>query len=123
MLSKYHVKSVNCEHVEDDEPVLEGNISVPGTAGEPNGAGLFKGSRSRDGVPGAWGSGRSWSMGLCPRGMGSSVGGPGRSWSMGLCPRGLGEGFLRVARVQGGCARRQGSRGPTAVKDKYYLLN
>ena len=103
MLLKYHVKSVNCEHVEDDEPVLEGNISVPGTAGEPNGAGLFKGSRSRDGVPGAWGS--------------------GRSWSMGLCPRGLGEGFLRVARVQGGCPRRQGSRGPTAVKDKYYLLN
>ena len=48
-------------YVEDDEPVLEGNISVPGTAGEPNGAGLFKGSRSRECVPG---------------GMGSSVGGP-----------------------------------------------
>ena len=24
----------------DDEPVLEGNISVPGTAGQPNGMGM-----------------------------------------------------------------------------------
>ena len=30
---------VNALDAEDEEPVLEGNISVPGTAGEPNGTG------------------------------------------------------------------------------------
>ena len=88
-------------YVEDDEPVLEGNISVPGTAGEPNGAGLFKGSQSREGVPG---------------GMGSSVGGPREEWVHGRVSQGSRGGCPKGSKSSGRVCQEAGVQGAYCSK-------